>query len=319
MSIKPVRRQFTSSLFAVLTLALSLSSTAGRADQINAKITDEGALVYSGDRPILFYQRQTKSLDGRWPRAGYVHPLYGLDGQTLTEDFPIDHRHHRGIFWAWHQLWVGDKMLGDPWLCQDFASEVVRLDLDRRDDQALDLQAALHWKSSHHVDEADQMIPVVREQTTITIHRAKERYRCIDFDIALRALVDDVRIGGSDDAKGYGGFSPRLVLDPSQQFRSQSGPVSPTRLAIEAGPWIDIRNPHWGITMLTHAENPGAHGNWILRRSRSMQNAVYPGRQPSPISKTTSTRLRYRLIVHDGNLAEEQIQNCLSEFDGTAK
>ena len=34
------------------------------------------------------------------------------DGQVLTEDFPADHLHHRGIFWAWHQVYVGEKAMG---------------------------------------------------------------------------------------------------------------------------------------------------------------------------------------------------------------
>ena len=104
-----------------------------QSDELKTTSDDQGILVAEGDRPILFYQRATKSMDGKWPRAGYIHPLYGLDGQTLTEDFPIDHRHHRGIFWAWHQVWVGDKLIGDPWLCQDFQWEVVATKIARRE------------------------------------------------------------------------------------------------------------------------------------------------------------------------------------------
>ena len=74
---------------------------------------DQGYLVSEGERPVLFYQSAPRSLDGRYSRSSYVHPLYGLDGRVLTHDFPEDHLHHRGIFWAWHQLWVGDKKAGD--------------------------------------------------------------------------------------------------------------------------------------------------------------------------------------------------------------
>ena len=29
---------------------------------------------------------------------------------------PADHRHQRGLFWAWHQVWIGEERIGDPWL-----------------------------------------------------------------------------------------------------------------------------------------------------------------------------------------------------------
>ena len=34
-------------------------------------------------------------------RSSYVHPIYGIEGEILTDDFPADHHHHRGLFWAW--------------------------------------------------------------------------------------------------------------------------------------------------------------------------------------------------------------------------
>lgn len=62
--------------------------------------TPEGYLFEQNRERILFYQSKTKSLNGEVPRANYVHPLYDLDGHVLTEDFPKDHLHQRGIFWA---------------------------------------------------------------------------------------------------------------------------------------------------------------------------------------------------------------------------
>ena len=87
--------------------------------------SNEGYEFFEGDSPVLFYQAKPKSLDGKFTRAGYVHPLYDLDGHVLSEDFPTDHLHHRGIFWAWHQLYVGGTQIGDPWICRDFLSRVA--------------------------------------------------------------------------------------------------------------------------------------------------------------------------------------------------
>ena len=74
--------------------------------------------LYNQQNPRFSYQKETKSLNGLYPRANYVHPLYGLNGEVLTEEFPEDHFHHRGIFWSLHQLYVNNKRIADRWFCE---------------------------------------------------------------------------------------------------------------------------------------------------------------------------------------------------------
>ena len=169
---------------------------------------EEGVLVSEGERRVLFYQRRPKALGGRYRRANYVHPLYGLDGEVLTEDFPADHLHHRGIFWAWHQLWVGGTKLGDGWATRNFDWDVRSVRVQEQSDENVALEAHVVWKSA--AEEGGQTREVVEERTVIRVHRATEGARKIDFEIGLRALVSEVRIGGSEDEKGYGGFSVRV-------------------------------------------------------------------------------------------------------------
>ena len=45
--------------------------------------------------------------DARRSRACYIHPLWGLNGEVLTDDFPKDHYHHHGVFWAWPHVEIG--------------------------------------------------------------------------------------------------------------------------------------------------------------------------------------------------------------------
>jgi hypothetical protein len=48
------------------------------------------------------------------------------------------------------------------------------------------------------------------ESVLITVHRDSSGFRKINFEISLSPLIDGIRIGGSDDEKGYGGFSARI-------------------------------------------------------------------------------------------------------------
>ncbi len=272
-----------------------------------------GVMIMQADSPVLHYQSITQSLDGDWPRANYVHPLHDLRGNVITEDFPPDHRHHRGIFWAWHQIRIGDKKVGDPWACKDFVWDVTELQTSSADDLA-SLCASVHWKSPLHVDAAGAMIPIVLEKTKITVHRAQATYRLIDFEISLRALVDGVQIGGSENVKGYGGFSPRIALSDDLRFIAQGGEIKPTTTAVTAGDWINIAGSRRGFAILTHADNPGRRGEWILRRKTSMQNAVYPGRHLVPVSTTRPTTLRYRLVIHQGDLSSDTLSALQQGF-----
>src|SRR5688500_14074023 len=68
--------------------------------------------LWEGNQPVLVYNhglvRPPEQVTGK-PRASYIHPLYGLDGEVLTDDFPKDHTYHRGVYWAWPHLKIGDR------------------------------------------------------------------------------------------------------------------------------------------------------------------------------------------------------------------
>ncbi|MEO2019867.1 MAG: DUF6807 family protein [Fuerstiella sp.] len=281
---------------------------------LTAEVTSDGISVTEAGQPVLHYQLKTKDRDGKWPRANYIHPLYNLDGDVITEDFPDDHGHHRGIFWAWHQVWVDESKVGDAWLCKDFVWDVQSKGVEYCADGRLRLTANVQWKSARLSAPDGQMIPIVAERTVITIHPAHAEYRLLDFDISLKALLQNVRIGGSEDVKGYGGFSPRIKLSKDQKFVSKDVDVEPQKMAMDAGPWMDISNGTQGVAILCHPSNPGYPEPWILRAKRSMQNVKYPGAEPVQILPTTPTVLRYRLVIHRGSAEQAKISKLFAEY-----
>lgn len=267
---------------------------------------EQGVLILEGADSVLFYQRATQSLDGEYARANYIHPLYSLDNTVLTEDFPADHLHHRGIFWAWHQNYVGDKSVGDAWALEDFAWEVNDVEVNQYPDSCA-IRTDVYWKSPFWLDAEGKEKPFVRENAVIRIHPKGENYRVIDFSIALTALEDSLFIGGSEDEKGYSGFSWRIPLPAGVAFTGEEGNVEPQTLALDAGPWIDIngnldgQNGREGVLVIDHPGNPGHPQPWILRNKGSMQNAAYPGRERLMISRSKPLVLSYRMILYQGD------------------
>ncbi|MEM9834423.1 MAG: DUF6807 family protein [Bacteroidota bacterium] len=277
----------------------------------------DGVWVKENNERIFFYHQKTKSQNGKYARANYIHPLYGLDGTVLTEDFPDDHLHHRGVFWTWHQVFIGDKRIGDAWLCEDFSWDVYEVGGKQEDST---LYTKTHWKSPNWTDEQGTQQPFLSEETNIKIHPANENYRVLDFEISLLALVPDLKIGGSEDAKGYGGFSVRMKLPEDIQFTSTDGKVTAQTEAVEAGHWMDMFGSlaadggTAGIVVIAHPNNPSPNNHWILRTKNSMQNPVYPGREPILISDEKSTVLRYRLVVYQNEINEQMINSLYEKM-----
>jgi len=282
--------------------------------------TEEGFLVSEGGKPVLFYQRAPKSLEGKSERADYVHPLYGLDGEVLTEDFPDDHRHHRGVFWAWHQLYIGDRKLGDGWSIVDFSYDVKEVKILDVNSASPALRAEVYWKSPLWTDSEGKERPFVKEITTIRFHPSVGGIRKIDFEIALLALEEGFRIGGADNKKAYGGFSVRIKMPDGMEFVGPAGAVEPILTPLPAAAWMDFSGDFEGdgkisgMAIFSHESNPGYPEKWILRRKGAMQNAVWPGREPAALATKEPTVLRYRLIVHRGDSKDIDLGKLQADY-----
>lgn len=307
-------------------LVCTLFATAafGADPKLNWEQNPDGVLITEDGTKVLFYQRASKSEKGKYTRAHYVHPLYDLDEAILTEDFPSDHRHHRGVFWAWHQMRVGSQILGDGWALNDFHWGVRELTPKRHDDGSVSIELVVDWKSSAWKNGTE---PVVVENSSIRIYPSQGDRRQVDFDIQIRATHAETFVGGSDDDKGYGGFSIRIKLPDDIRFTSQTGVESPTKLAVAPSPWMsmtgqlgDSETGESHVSGLTILCNPGSVGYpqpWILRSKHSMQNPVWPGQTPVPVPSDEPVVLRYRLVIHRHPVSKETIEGWHRDYSGT--
>ena len=98
-------------------------------------IAPESLQLREREQPVFVYnhgvitRQDIPEQEHRRSRSCYMHPLYGLSGEVLTDDFPQDHYHHHGVFWTWphvlvdgqsHDLWAGST------IAQKFRSFLVR-------------------------------------------------------------------------------------------------------------------------------------------------------------------------------------------------
>jgi hypothetical protein len=69
--------------------------------------TDDGRhlLIEVHGRPALRYNHAVVEPPARveaiFARSGYIHPLWTPAGKVITNDFPLNHKHHHGIWFPW--------------------------------------------------------------------------------------------------------------------------------------------------------------------------------------------------------------------------
>ncbi|MHC4754357.1 MAG: DUF6807 family protein [Planctomycetota bacterium] len=145
--------------------------------------------------------------------------------------------------------------------------------------------------------------------------------RKIDFEIGLLALEKDIKIGGAENKKAYSGFSVRVKLPEDVKFSGPKGAVEPIRIPVDAGKWINMTGSFVesqapsGIVMLCHKSTPGYPQKWILRKKGSMQNPVFPGQFPILLPTDKPMILRYRLILHKGQISADDINEQLKLYN----
>lgn len=294
---------------AIILIFISFSGSA----QINIIVKEGGFLFMEGSDSIFFYQRSPKDKDGEYARCNYIHPLFGIDESRLTEDFPVDHLHHRGVFWAWHQILIDNKPISDGWELKNLEQKVYNLEFRLQKGIGL-FNTTVEWKSPLWKNGLEAYL---KEETKITMYPKTGNYRRIDFEIRLKALTDHLSIGGSTDEKGYGGFSVRLKLPADVNFIGENGLVEPANTAIDAGNAMKIdgsflkNGKKGGVVIWSNPQNPAPSTQWILRKAASMQNAVFPGRQPVAIPFVEPLVLKYSLLVFAGDMSMKQIKKAL--------
>ncbi len=236
--------------------------------------------------------------------------------EVLTQDFPDDHLHHRGIFWAWHQVWIDGKRIGDPWELKDFEQDVVDIEFISKSDGAGVLKTEVLWESDLWKKHGKK-VPYLKENSIITVHPTSGNYRKTDIEISLLALEEKLSIGGSEDEKGYSGFSVRMILPDDVKFTGPNGEIEPKITAVQSQGYVDIsgsigeNNSKGGIVIIDNPENPGYPQPLILRAKNSMQNIAWPGNTTVSISTTKPLVLKYSLIVYSGKMNNRKIQKII--------
>lgn len=288
----------------------------GRAGSPSAALT-----VFDGDRKVLTYvygDALPPGIEPRFARSAYIHPLYSLDGRVLTEDFPRDHLHHHGLFWAWPVVEVrgvetSNWEPAEPALRQRFVRWIER----RVDGDGARLVVENAWDLGGSGD-------VAGETVTIVAHGATRVGRAVDVEIALRPVGGPMTLRGAPaDNKGYSGLCFRALATEGWDNRVFKGAVMTT----DEGPlaadstgrpfrWADLSSPaDGGVAIFVSPGHPGFPLPWLIRNSYAgILNPCWPGLTGAALAADVPVILRYRIFIHRGDAGTGMVAEAYAAY-----
>jgi len=294
--------------------------------------------VSDGGLPVLRYNQGTVppppeivehfQTKGKPPlyyaRGDYIHPLCGPDGEQLSDDYSLNHPHHRGVFWAWPVVrWKGEAR--DIWAVRVLPTQPgggwarpvsMRRVVSGPVLAVIDAQNVWKW---------GDRTPIVREDVSIRVFRQQNRCRFVDIEVQLTALVDELSIGGRPNA-GYGGFTFRTF--PEFDERKIDMHVDPANTTPRRA-WFHLtgsfpggKGPA-GVALMEHVTNPD-YPSWPnpqnadrvpgeYPRWRTVQPA-WPGDREVRLAKNEPLLLKHRLWIHAGVSDEATLADVWSAY-----
>jgi hypothetical protein len=238
-----------------------------------------------------------------------IHPLNTLGGERATDIAPPDHRDHRGIFFAWHDMEFrrnGEPLRGDFWGWGKFAPTEGRTIVNRdlrlvaADARSAEIAVVNDWTINGQ--------PVLQEATTIS---AGEEQGARVLDLTYRFTSDyDVTL----NRMAFTGFCFRCRNDGTYSFSDSKGEVTlPNSNA--TNPDSDWPAQNWyshtvaladgktiASAVIDHSSNPPSA--WHGARSVSFLNPCIAAPGAVNIRARQPLTLRYRAVVQDGKFPD---------------
>ena len=138
-------------------------------------VADHGRVTISASgRNVLTYQAEPGDLPRSdikpiFRRGGYIHPVFTPSGRVVTDDFPPDHLHHHGIWFAWTKTEFEGRH-PDFWNMGDGTGTVEFVALD--DNWSGPVHAGFKSRNQYVDVSAPNPITVLNEQWLVKVYNA---------------------------------------------------------------------------------------------------------------------------------------------------
>ena len=286
------------------------------------EINDKSVEVIDDGRPVFVYNHgvitdpKVPLNDPRRSRACFVHPVYGLNGEVLSDSFPKDHYHHHGIFWTWPHV-VIDGTEYDLWADKGIRQQFVRWIC--RD--AGPASAVLGVENGWFVGDKKVMI----ERVWLRTYKPAKDARSIDLSLELTPVGRPISLRGAPQ-KSYGGVNLRyaphkdsVITVPSGSTRGDNNDLLDTRL-----PWADFTAQFAGApgpsgaAIFVHPKHPDLPPTWLTRHY-GILSCGWPGVKAELYPPNKPIRLDYRYWIHKSTVGVPALQRAFDDYAAAGK
>lgn len=212
----------------------------------------------------------------------------------LTADFPHDHDHHRGLFWAWPHVGAGGAEYS-LWTLSG-----IRPHFEHWIEKPRGLAAAvLGVQNGWYV--GDQR--VVEERVQLLVYAASGNDRTIEIELTWTAVAKEVSLRGAE-GKGFGGLNLRFGSESQTVITTPAGQAA-KNLNLASLAWADLTAQfrgapaRSGLAIFVDPAHPGFPPTWITRHYRFL-GAGWPGIKPVTLRPGEPATVRYRIWIHRG-------------------
>lgn len=274
-----------------------------------------GRLTLSeGDRPVLAYNFGTQLPEGlpaENARSTYVHPIWSPAGTVLTDDFPADHLHHRGLSWMWPRVFVDGKEY-DVWALRGMHQVFDEWLLRETGPVCTTIGVKNHWEMM------EDGRNVLDEWVWVRAFKSGTYGRALDIRLTLMAREPIDIAGRETDNKGYGGFSLRFAPREETVITSPNGWESEDSDHLSL-PWADesgqfgANDEVSGMAIFQHDGHPDFPAKWTLRHYGFL-GVAWPGVERRTLRPGEPVTLRYRVWVHEGDAQQGRVAAAYDVF-----
>ncbi|MDX1701475.1 MAG: DUF6807 family protein [Melioribacteraceae bacterium] len=274
--------------------------------------------IFENENSVLTYNFGMQLAEGvpeRYRRSSYIHPIFDLEGNELTDDFPSDHYHHRGLSLMWPKVFI-DSVRYDLWHIygqQGDLKGIHQVFENWTYKNAGPICAILGAKNYWQIEDG----PIVMDELIdLRVFRSFDIYRIIDIKISLKSRTNISFEGQA--TKCYGGFNLRFAPRQETQITSKYGKEDDSDL--KNLPWADLSakydgNDYFsGATIMQSENNPDFPTGWCLRHYGFL-GVAWPGTTKYSMNAGESLTISYRVLIHQDNAEEAKIKEQYEIFN----
>jgi len=298
-----------------------LAEAQGGSGTVTLRAFGKTALIYRTEKTELPPNRP--DLTPVFQRGGYIHPVLSPSGKQITDDYPSNHKHHHGIWFAWtHTEFEGRKP--DFWNMGDGKGFVKFASLDKTWSGPVFAGFLSQHRQMDLTEKTDKPKTALLETWNVKLYAigndTRQPYFVFDMEITDTCAHGTVKLPqyryGGIGVRGNWAWNGKDKLN----FLNSEGMTDRSKgdKAETVGRWAHMGGPLdgalTGIAVLGHPENVHAPQPQRIHPTEPFLNLAPQQRGDVEITPEKALTLRYRFVVADGAPDKAELDRLWNDY-----